>query len=57
MEGVANLNQVVSPGFPQNMTFEQGCEEVREEPREYLGDRAFQAEGTQVQIKFQGMIP
>lgn len=41
-----NLNQVISPGFPHNMTFDQGCEEVRERTREYLGDRAFQADGT-----------
>lgn len=33
MEAVANLNQVVSPGFPHNTTFEQGCEEVREKAR------------------------
>lgn len=33
MEDVANLNQVVSPGFPHNTTFEQGCEEVREKAR------------------------
>lgn len=46
MEALANLNQVVSPGFPHNTNFEQGYEEVREKAREHLGERAFQAKGT-----------
>ena len=41
MEGVANLKRTVKPGFAHNMIFEQGCEKVREQTTEHLGEEHF----------------
>lgn len=47
MEGcAANLNRALRPAFTQNMTFDQGGKQVREQGMGQLVGRALQAEGT-----------